>query len=73
MKHIYNYSLETTFFQIIISENEIEKGDMDGVPIIVWKDDSVTTATWTYKTEEQRNNDYNVVINAYHLLKVYRL
>jgi hypothetical protein len=72
MKHIYKYALEGMFFQLMISDNEIEKGDMEGVPVLTWKEDSVTTTTWTYETEEQRDNDYNVVINAYHLLKVYR-
>jgi len=73
MKHIYKYSLEATFFQLMISDNEIEKGHIDGVPVLVWKENSVTNTTWTYETEEQRDNDYNVVINAYNLLKVYRI
>jgi hypothetical protein len=73
MKHIYKYALEGMFFQLMISDNEIEKGDMEGVPVLIWKEDSVTTTTWTYETEEQRDNDYNVVINAWNLLRVYRL
>lgn len=72
MKHIYKFSLENTFFKLIVSENEITKGNMEGVPTIVWQEDENTITSWTYETEEQRDNDYNVVINAYHLLKVYR-
>ena len=69
MKHIYKYALEGVFFKLIVSENEIKKTDTEGVPTITWQEDEKTVTTWLYETEEQRDNDYNVVINAYHLLK----
>lgn len=61
MKHIYKYALENSFFQLITSENEITKGDMEGVPTIVWQEDENTITSWTYETEEQRDNDFEVV------------
>ena len=64
MKHIHKYALEGVFFKLIVSENEIKKTDTEGVPTITWQEDEKTVTTWLYETEEQRDNDYNVVINA---------
>jgi hypothetical protein len=72
MKHIYKHALESIFFKLMISENEIIKSNMEGVPTIVWQEDEKTVTSWTYETEEQRDNDYNMVINAWNLLRVYR-
>ena len=65
MKHIYKYSLEASFFKLITSPNRITKSDIEGVPTIVWEEDDVTVNTWTYETEEQRDNDYTVVTSYY--------
>ena len=62
MKHIYKYALENSFFQLITSENEIVKGDLEGVPTIIWQEDESTVTSWTYETEEQRDNDFDVVL-----------
>ncbi|MHA2101722.1 MAG: hypothetical protein ACW99A_24000 [Candidatus Kariarchaeaceae archaeon] len=61
MKHIYKYSLENTFFQLITSENEITKADIEGQPAIVWQENENTVTSWSYEDEEQRDNDFEVV------------
>ncbi len=61
MKHIYKYSLENTFFQLITSENEITKADIEGQPAIVWQENENTVTSWPYEDEKQRDNDFEVV------------
>ena len=62
MKHIYKQGIETEFFQLLIAKNEITKGNSDdGTPTIVLEEENSTTI-WSYETDEQRDNDYDIVI-----------
>jgi hypothetical protein len=75
MKHIYKYSVEASFFKLMTSENEVTKEIIEGKPAIRWRENETTVCSWSYDGEDgekQRDNDYYVVVNAYHLLKVYR-
>ena len=74
MKHIYKYSLESAFFKITTSDTPITKEIIEGKPAISWQEDENTVCSWVYElTEEgetQRDNDYQEVMSAYHLLKL---
>ena len=63
MKHIYNYSIEGSFFKLITSPSKIAKGD-DGLTI-VWQENENSVTSWKYETEEQRDNDFNVITSYY--------
>ena len=67
MKQIYKYSVELSFFKLINSKNGVTKGTIDGNPAIVWKENENTVCSWSYQEgkgsdEEQRNNDFDVIL-----------
>ena len=60
-KHIYKYSLETTFFQILISPNGLEKVVRDGKPALTFMESDGSVICWLYEVEEHRDNDFDVI------------
>jgi hypothetical protein len=64
-KHIYKYSLENTFFQLINSPNRIKKVVRDGLPALEWKENDESKTSWAYDDEDQRDNDYQVIHSYY--------
>lgn len=61
-RHIYKYSVRTSFFDLVTSPAEITKDSDDkGNPTISWVDSKDITTSWIYDDESQRDNDFEVI------------
>jgi len=60
--HIHKQSVEESFFKLVTSHNPVTKGSHNGKPTLVWGGTERSTTIWDYETEEQRDNDFNVVM-----------
>ena len=62
-KHIYKYSLEASFFDLLTSINEVTKDtDSNNNPIIKWVENEDSTISWTYDNEKERDHDFDVLV-----------